>query len=294
MPRIRSLQPDLWEDEALGACSPLAMLVFVGLITQADDSGRLRAHPAKLRAILFPYREDMTARKIADALAELEAAELIQFYAVDGQQFAWLRSWAKHQRIDRPTASRMPEPPEFVEPSREIVEPSADPRPGEEGKGEEGKGKEPSARSRARRASGVPGLPPALDTPRFLSAWDAWLGYRREARMRTWQPKTVEFKIRELAEWGEPAAVESIRQSIANGWQGLFAPKSGVAPAVVAPAKPRSEREQIDNLTREAECQGATEAECDAIFGAKTVSAARGLFAAVEARLITAAQRGAA
>lgn len=129
MPRIRSLQPDLWEDEALGACSPLAMLLFVGLITQADDSGRLRAHPARLRSALFPYREDVTARKVSEALAELAAAQVIQLYDAAGQQFAYLCSWLKHQRIDRPSPSRLPPPPALAEASTKAREESPSPRP---------------------------------------------------------------------------------------------------------------------------------------------------------------------
>lgn len=65
-------------------------------------------------------------------------------------------------------------------------------------------------------------LPAALDTPEFRQAWADWLAYRREARFSPWKPVTVGAKLAELAEWGSERAVKAIRQSIANGWRGLF------------------------------------------------------------------------
>lgn len=155
---------------------------------------------------------------------------------------------------------------------------------------------EPKASGKAKKAEPLK-VPAALDTPRFLAAWEAWIAYRREARMRSWKPQTVAFKLRELAEWGEPAAVESIRQSIANGWQGLFAPKVGGAipiAASAAPEKPRTERQRIEDLTVHAECRGATDAEGDAIYNSKTIDEALAAFAAFEARMAGDEQRGAA
>lgn len=143
MPRIRSLKPDLWEDEALGSCSPLAMLVFVFLITQADDEGRLRAHPALLRNRLFPYRPEVTAKQVEAALVELSNAGIVRSYLVNGERFLSLPSWHRHQRIDKPSKSQIPPPPPDSESPRET---STKPREDSatEGKGEERKGEEPN------------------------------------------------------------------------------------------------------------------------------------------------------
>ena len=72
-------------------------------------------------------------------------------------------------------------------------------------------------------------LPEALDIPAFRDAWSYWLAYRRESRFRTLKPKTLRARYAELASWGVDAAVRSIRESIANGWQGLFEPKGPAA-----------------------------------------------------------------
>jgi hypothetical protein len=74
-------------------------------------------------------------------------------------------------------------------------------------------------------------LPLVLDTPAFREAWSDWQAYRRERKLGKWAPRTVKTKLAELAGMGEPSAVQSIRESIGNGWSGLFAPKSATKPA---------------------------------------------------------------
>jgi hypothetical protein len=67
--------------------------------------------------------------------------------------------------------------------------------------------------------------PPPLDTEAFRSAWADWLAYRRQRKISPLKPLSVAAKLAELAEWGEPSAIAAIRQSIGNGWQGIFAPR---------------------------------------------------------------------
>jgi hypothetical protein len=109
-PRIRSLKPEMWHDEAFGALTPQARLLFIGLITMADDEGRLRDLPAAIVGHVFPY-DAVPAAKVDRWLQELEHAGLIVRYDVGAHSYIWLRSWAKHQRINRPTPSRLPQPP---------------------------------------------------------------------------------------------------------------------------------------------------------------------------------------
>jgi hypothetical protein len=69
-------------------------------------------------------------------------------------------------------------------------------------------------------------FPPELDTPAFRAAWDEYTTYRRERNLSKLQARSVASKFAEFAKLGEPAALESIRQTIANGWTGTFAPKT--------------------------------------------------------------------
>lgn len=67
-------------------------------------------------------------------------------------------------------------------------------------------------------------LPEALDTPEFRSWWAKWQTFRRETR-HALTPTTVEMQLEKLASLGPSVAAATIRQSIENGWQGLFPSK---------------------------------------------------------------------
>lgn len=110
MARIRTLKPECWQDEKVGALSRSARLLWIGLITQADDSGRLRAAPALLKAHLMPYDADATVEEIQEWLDEVERMGLVKCYRVGGERFAYLPRWSNHQRINRPTHSTIPAP----------------------------------------------------------------------------------------------------------------------------------------------------------------------------------------
>lgn len=108
MPRIRTLKPDIWQDEGLGRCTPQARLLYVGIITQADDEGRFRAAPALLKAAVFPYDLKLGLGTLEQHLEQLAAEGLIRLYTVRGQAFGDLPTWSSHQRISHPSPSQLP------------------------------------------------------------------------------------------------------------------------------------------------------------------------------------------
>lgn len=110
-PRIRSIKPEIWADEAVGGVSRDARLLFVGLITLADDAGRLRVAPAALLGRLFPYDENLSPAKIRRWLDELEDHGLVMLYQDDGNSYLWLVGWRANQKINRPSPSKLPPPP---------------------------------------------------------------------------------------------------------------------------------------------------------------------------------------
>jgi hypothetical protein len=105
--RIRSIKPFIWEDERLGSVTREARLLFIGLITLADDAGRFRATTSVLVGHIYPYDRD-ASRKVPKWLQELTKAGLVALYG--GDQYGHLPGWGKHQRIHHPTASLLPEP----------------------------------------------------------------------------------------------------------------------------------------------------------------------------------------
>lgn len=80
---------------------------------------------------------------------------------------------------------------------------------------------------KARRdAAAAVGIPSEIDSLAFREAWARWVEYRAELKKRL-TPKSAAMQLKMLAGLGESAAIESIEQSIRNGWQGLFEPKGG-------------------------------------------------------------------
>jgi hypothetical protein len=109
-PRIRTLKPETWQDERVGNLSRDARLLFVGLITMADDEGRLRALPALILGHCFPYDAD-ALRRLEAWMAEIAASGLVERYEVGGTPYAQIIGWAKHQKINRPSPSGIPPAP---------------------------------------------------------------------------------------------------------------------------------------------------------------------------------------
>ncbi|MFZ3470386.1 hypothetical protein ACODT3_24570 [Streptomyces sp. 4.24] len=112
MARIRTIKPEAFLSEDLASVDVTAVLTFFGLLTQADDNGRFLAHPAIIAGVLWPLRAEHTPANVANDLEQLEAAGLIcRYTGCDGKNYLHFVTWDKHQKIDRPSASRMPRCP---------------------------------------------------------------------------------------------------------------------------------------------------------------------------------------
>ncbi len=109
MARIRTIKPEFPQSESMGRVSRDARLCFVLLWTLADDEGRARGNSRMLASLLFPYDDDAPGL-IDDWLAELEGEGCIDRYMVDGTAYLQVRKWLSHQKIDRPSPSKVPPP----------------------------------------------------------------------------------------------------------------------------------------------------------------------------------------
>ena len=138
MARIRSIKPEFPQSESMGRVSRDARLAFIQMWTVADDSGRLRGNSRMLASLLFPYDDDAPA--LIDLwIAELSGEGCIIRYKADGQSYIQICNWSNHQKIDKPSMSKIPP---FATSSRGFDESSITLPVGEEGKGEEGNGEE--------------------------------------------------------------------------------------------------------------------------------------------------------
>lgn len=106
--RTRTLKPALFKNEVLGAADPLITLLFEGLWCEADREGRLEDRPARLRAEVFPYRNDANVDAMLDWLA---SNEFIIRYVIDGKRLIQITKFLDHQRPhknEQPSSLPMP------------------------------------------------------------------------------------------------------------------------------------------------------------------------------------------
>lgn len=205
---IRSIKPDFWTDEKIVELSFQARLLFIGLWNFADNSGRMYYSPKRIKMQIFPADK----HDITPLLTELQREKLIAIYTSDWQEFLQIINFAKHQKVDPRYESKLPAPPGHTESHQSPPNPPL-------GNGDgDGDGVEHTAE---RRADPLAKLEvQGLDT----KAWETWFKYRKATR-RPLKPASILAAQRSLAAYGvDQAAV--VQQSIAAGWQGLFALKN--------------------------------------------------------------------
>lgn len=171
MARIRSIKPEFSHDEVVGKMSLEVRLLFVLLWPLADDEGRFRAHAALVKAECFPYDADLPVERVDGWLRALHDAGRIRLYDHAGQQYGVVVNFLKHQKISKPSMSRLPKPPHDLStasttPTQGIPGTPRVSTPGLEGIGREGKGKGLEGRGAGRetqkpQTAGASGPPPA-------------------------------------------------------------------------------------------------------------------------------------
>lgn len=111
-PRIRSLKPEIWRSPDFTKLSNVGRLVFVALITQADDAGRLRSFDATHLASIY-CAFGTTAEEVEGQLARMSRLGMIVRYRDKDGSYVSLVNWGGHQHIDKPNVSRIPAPPDL-------------------------------------------------------------------------------------------------------------------------------------------------------------------------------------
>lgn len=133
MARIRTIKPDFWQDEDLAGVSEPALILAAGLLNHADDEGYFKANPGLIKAAVFPLREPSVS--IHEILKELSNIGYLKLYnGIDGKKYGCIASFTKHQRINRPSNSKIKELIDFNDDS---VSPHESLTPGKE-QGREG------------------------------------------------------------------------------------------------------------------------------------------------------------
>lgn len=121
MRRSRKIKPEFFTSEDVLALPRDVRLTFIGLWLYADDYGNERINSALLKASIWPLDDDITTSVLDEHLLMLADHQMLTLYAVDGRDYFHITNWDRHQRVDKPSASTIPLPPD-LEASRDSRE----------------------------------------------------------------------------------------------------------------------------------------------------------------------------
>ena len=127
MARIRTVKPEFWTDEKLTECSLSARLLFIGMLNFSDDNGNQPYSAKRLKMQVFPS-DSIDAQPLID---ELLTHGVVIEYSVNSEKYLHIKGFKKHQVINRPSATKIPQP-SFIEDSLSAHDKLTD---GREGKG---------------------------------------------------------------------------------------------------------------------------------------------------------------
>ena len=104
MPRIRTIKPEFWTDEALTECSMSARLMFIGMLNFADDNGNIERSSKQLKMRIFPA-DNIDCEVL---LSELLTHGILTEYSVIEKKYIHIKGFRKHQVINRPSNTNIP------------------------------------------------------------------------------------------------------------------------------------------------------------------------------------------
>ena len=100
----------MWADPAIAKMSHAERLLFIGMVTIADDEGRLPASASYLAGAIFPNdsQAPRSVRRWRDSV--VEKAPNVLLYQHEGVDFISLARWERYQKPSHPTPSKLPKP----------------------------------------------------------------------------------------------------------------------------------------------------------------------------------------
>lgn len=107
----RWIDPAFFTDEKLAKATLAERHLFVAMIANQDDDGRLLGHPGYLRSIAFPYDNfsNEEVKQMRDHLAQVNPNVII--YQNAGDEYIQLRRYKRYQKPRYYRASKFPAPP---------------------------------------------------------------------------------------------------------------------------------------------------------------------------------------
>lgn len=108
MARIRSIKPEIRRSLVVSSWPYPVRWTFVGLPGYLDDEGRGQDDTRLIKSELYPLDDDMTSRKLEHHLTQIADNGPLCRYEVDGRRYLHITTWGEHQRVNRPSPSRIP------------------------------------------------------------------------------------------------------------------------------------------------------------------------------------------
>lgn len=106
-PRIRTIKPDIWRDPDFNELPVPARLLFIGLISNADDHGRIAGSDQLLKSIVFPT-DQCSLKAFSGWLDLIHESGMARRYVVASKPYMDIPNWHNHQRVDKPQPSQHP------------------------------------------------------------------------------------------------------------------------------------------------------------------------------------------
>ena len=108
MARQRMIKPEFFESSTIGACSVQARILFISLWVHGNDYGNMKIDLSRLRTSTFRY-DNVTDADVLGYLCELEEAECVRGYAVDGKPYVNVPNFNVYQTVRKPNRSNIPD-----------------------------------------------------------------------------------------------------------------------------------------------------------------------------------------
>lgn len=104
----RFIYPEIWQDEDFIRLDHASRLMFIGLITLADDEGRIRCNTSFIRNGIYPC-DDITLDEIRSILGRvLAGCRHLILYEVDTLLYLQFENWGKYQHPKYVKESKFP------------------------------------------------------------------------------------------------------------------------------------------------------------------------------------------
>lgn len=116
MARIRAIKPEFWSSPGIESLDPYARLLYVAMWNWADDNGNGVANARELLGFAFPLDEEITVADLRRWLVDITRVFGVIFYTVAGRSYYSIPSWEKHQKFDRRSKGKYPDPDEADSP----------------------------------------------------------------------------------------------------------------------------------------------------------------------------------